>query len=133
MTKIRKYNIQGHTENTFHLRKFWKSFPLRLLHYLCTNLVLSADLLASFNDTHWEKLCFTQFSTWMAGWLLLTFLICLHNQLSSIMHSVHVLRVQMFEKCVHQIDSKNEWWLLPASFTVKFGLVFVVTLKNAFC
>ena len=28
--------------------------------------------------------CFTQFSTGMAGWLLLIFLICLHNQLSSI-------------------------------------------------
>ena len=31
--------------------------------------------------------CFTQFSTGMAGWLLLIFLICLHNQLSSI-HSI---------------------------------------------
>ena len=28
--------------------------------------------------------CFTQFSTGMAGWLLLIFFICLHNQLSSI-------------------------------------------------
>ena len=28
--------------------------------------------------------CFTQFSTGMAGWLLLTFFICLHNQLRSI-------------------------------------------------
>ena len=31
--------------------------------------------------------CFTQFITEMAGWLLLIFLICLHNQLSSI-HSI---------------------------------------------
>ena len=31
--------------------------------------------------------CFTQFSTGMAGWLLLVFLICLHNQLSSV-HSI---------------------------------------------
>ena len=30
------------------------------------------------------KNCFTQFSTRMAAWLLLTFFICLHNQLSSI-------------------------------------------------
>ena len=31
--------------------------------------------------------CLTQFSTWIAGSLLLIFLICLHNQLSS-MHSI---------------------------------------------
>ena len=31
--------------------------------------------------------CFTLFSTETAGWLLLIFLICLHNQLSSI-HSI---------------------------------------------
>ena len=36
-----------------------------------------------FNDTNKEKLCFMQFSTRMAGWLLLAFLIFLHNQLSS--------------------------------------------------
>ena len=38
----------------------------------------------------------------------------------------------MFEKCVHQIDSKNEWLLLSASFTAKFGLAFVLTLENTF-
>ena len=32
----------------------------------------------------------------------------------------------------HQIDSKNEWLLLPESFTAKFGLVFVLALENAF-
>ena len=35
----------------------------------------------------------------MAGWRLLTFFICLHKQLSSFIHSIHVLRVRMFEKC----------------------------------
>ena len=39
------------------------------------------------NDTHKEKLCFTQLGTRMAAWLLLTFLICLHNQLR-FMHSI---------------------------------------------
>ena len=33
---------------------------------------------------------------------------------------------------IHQIDSKNEWLLLSASFTAKFVLVFVLTLENAF-
>ena len=38
----------------------------------------------------------------------------------------------MFENVIHQIDSKNEWLLLSASFTAKFELVFVLTLENAF-
>ena len=33
---------------------------------------------------------------------------------------------------IHQIDSKTEWFLLSASFTAKFELVFVLTLENAF-
>ena len=33
---------------------------------------------------------------------------------------------------IHQIDSKNEWLRLPASFTAKFGLVFIVKLENPF-
>ena len=34
---------------------------------------------------------------------------------------------------IHQIDCKNEWLLLSASFTAKFGLVFVLTLEKTFC
>ena len=33
---------------------------------------------------------------------------------------------------IHQIDSKNQWLLIPASFTTKFGLVFVSTLESTF-
>ena len=33
---------------------------------------------------------------------------------------------------IHQIDSKNEWYALSASFTAKFGFVFVLTPENAF-
>ena len=33
---------------------------------------------------------------------------------------------------IHQIDIKNEWLLLPASFKAKFVLVFVLTLESAF-
>ena len=32
---------------------------------------------------------------------------------------------------INQIDIKNEWLLLSTSFTVKFGLVFVLTMENA--
>ena len=38
----------------------------------------------------------------------------------------------MFDKCDYEIDSKNEWLLLSGSFTANFGLVFVLTLENAF-
>ena len=45
----------------------------------------SSDLTVKLiDDTHMEKLCFTQFSTRMAAWLLLTFFICLHNHLNYI-------------------------------------------------
>ena len=33
---------------------------------------------------------------------------------------------------IKYIDSKNEWLLVSASFMAKFGLAFVLTLKNAF-
>ena len=68
----------------------------------------------------------------MAGWLLLTLLMCLHNQISSFIHSIHSIITYKEYRClknvIHQIDSKNEWLLLPP----KFGLVFVLTLENAF-
>ena len=38
----------------------------------------------------------------------------------------------MFENVIHQIDGKNGWLLLSASFATKFGLAFVLTLENAF-
>ena len=63
--------------------------------------------------THRENLCSTQFSTKTAGWLS------------------RIKRVHMLEKCVSS-NSKNKWLLLPGSFTAKCGLVFVLTLENAF-
>ena len=61
-------------------------------------------------------------------WQLLTFFKCLHNQLSSF----NSIIIQMSEKRVHQIDSKNEWLLLSVTFTAKLELVFVLTFENAF-
>ena len=61
----------------------------------------------------------------MAAWLLLTLFISVHNQLSSTHSTITYQKVQMFEKEIHQIDSQNDWLLLSAGFTVKFGLVFV--------
>ena len=42
------------------------------------------------------------------AWLLPTFFLCLHNQLSSVHSFVTFQRVQMFEKGDPQVDSKNE-------------------------
>ena len=56
-----------------------------------------------FNDTHGEALCFTQFNTRMATWLLLTFFICSYAQLSSIYYECRYLK-----NMIHQINSKNE-------------------------
>ena len=44
----------------------------------------------------------------------------------------HVLRLQISKNVIHQIDSKNEWFLLSTSFAAKFGLVFVNTGKHFF-
>ena len=62
------------------------------------------------------------------GWLLLTFFICLRNQLSSF----NSIIVQTSEKQIHQVGSKNEWLLLSVTFTAKLELVFVLTFENAF-
>ena len=77
------------------------------------------------------KNCSTQFSTRMSVWLLLTFFICLRNQLLYIPLS-RIKEYRYLKEVIHQIDSKNEWLLLKKGFTAKFGLVFVLTLKNAF-
>ena len=61
-----------------------------------------------------------------------TFFICLHNQLSSILSLSNIKWDRCLKKVIHQIDSKNEWLLLSASFKSKFELAFVLTLENAF-
>ena len=73
------------------------------------------------------------FSLRMAAWLLLTFFIRLHNQLSSV-HSIvtGIKEDKCLKNLIHQIDSKHEWFLLSVSFTAMFGLVLVLTLENAF-
>ena len=79
----------------------------------------------------WKNLCFTEFSTKfieIQGWLLLTFFICLHNQLSSLIP----LSYRCLKNVIHQVDSKNEWLLLSVTFTAKLELVFVLTSENAF-
>ena len=44
-------------------------------------------------------MCFTQFSTRMATWLLLTFFKCLHNQLSSIHSIIRIKSTDVSNNC----------------------------------
>ena len=62
----------------------------------------------------------------MAAWLLLT-----SFRPRYILASL-VKEYGCLKNVNHQIGSKNEWLLLSASFPERFGLVFVVTLENAF-
>ena len=65
-------------------------------------------------------------------WLLLTFFICSHNELSSIRYpSSHIKQCRCLKKVVYRIDSKYERFLLSASFTAKFEVIFVLTQDNA--
>ena len=61
------------------------------------------------------------------GWLLLTFCIYFHNQLSSF----NSIIVQMSEK-ESQVGSENGWLLLSVTFTAKLELDFVLTFENPF-
>ena len=73
------------SKNTFFYRTpLVAAFVLKMMREaLCYTL----KVLLVLNDTQ-RKLCFIKFSTKEAGWLLLTFFICLHNQLSYIIRSI---------------------------------------------
>ena len=43
-----------------------------------------------------------------------------------------IKKYRCLKNVIDQIDSKNEWLLLSASFTEKFRSVFIFTLENAF-
>ena len=68
------------------------------------------------------------------GWLAASDLFDMFRQLIKFYYTFHFTyqEYRCLKNVIHQIDSKNEWLLLPASFTVKLGLVFVLTLQNAF-
>ena len=80
-----------------------------------------------FNDTHLEELDSVQIFIEIQGRLLLTFFICLHNQVLLILLSYRCLK-----NVIHQVDSKNEWLLLSVTFTAKLELIFVLTFENTF-
>ena len=95
----------------------WQLSSTQFFHFVSVSTSVNCFRALS-NDTHMKELDSLQKFIEAQGWLLLTFFICLHNQLSSF-NSIIV----MSEKRVHQVDSKNEWLLLSVTFTAKFGLV----------
>ena len=67
---------------------------------------------------------------YMNGWLATSDLFDMFTQ--SIKFYTFHYQYGCLENVIHQIDSKNGWLLLSASFTGKFGLFFVLTLENTF-
>ena len=66
--------------HSYHINRSWSRHGHKYSKYKKFLIML---MLICINDTHKEKLCFTLFSRRMAARLLLTFFVCLHNQLSS--------------------------------------------------
>ena len=104
-------------ENVIHKRN---------LIFHCDITFALVNVLKLLNDTHRKKLCFTQFSTGMAASDVF------HVFTQSIKFYTFRHQCRCLKNVIHQIDRKNEWLLLSTSFTTKFGLVFVLTLKDAF-
>ena len=83
----------------------------------------------ALNDTHRERLMFHSIQ-YRNGWLAASNLFDMFTQ--SIKFYTFHYQYRCLKNVIHQIDSKNGWLLLSASFTAKFGLVFVLLLEDAF-
>ena len=89
----------------------------------------------SINDTHRGKtVLLSSVLEWLLGCFLPFLVYCTINQVLYIpLYSIITYYEYRFLKnVIRQIDSKNEWFLLSASFTAKYRLVFVLTLESAF-
>ena len=78
------------------------------------------------NDTHRERLEFHSRNGWLAAsdrFYMFT---------PAIKFYTFHYQYRFLKIVIHQIGSQNRWLLLSASFTAKFGLVFVSTLETAF-
>ena len=84
----------------------------------------------SFNDTHWKKRLVFDSIQYRKDWLAASDLFGVFTQLIKF-YRFHYQYICL-KNVIHQIDNKNGWLLLSANFTAKIGLVFVLTLANAF-
>ena len=76
---------------------------------------------SAFSDTHRERLVFYSVQ-YRNGWLAAPDLFHMFRQ--SIKFYTFHYQYRCLKNVIHQIESKNGWLLLSASFTAKFGLVF---------
>ena len=84
------------------------------------------------NVTHMEKLFYSV--QYKNGWLAASELFDMFTRPTKFYYTLHYTyeEYRCLKNVIHQIDMKNEWLLLPARFMAKLGLVFVLTLENAF-
>ena len=126
---MQKYDISNKTEKILFSKKpasyIWphkygicSSIFCRLCMYLAKRCSESTrfTLLTILTRKDW---CFTQFSTGMAGWLLLIFFMFTQ----SIKFYTFHYQYRCLKNVIHQIDSKNGWLLLSAS--LRQNLVFL--------
>ena len=108
-----------------------KTYSEVSFYHSCRSQGLSSEFCEIFNDTHWENcVLFSSVQEWLVGCFWPFWCVYTINFYYTLYYTYKEYRC--LENVIHQIDSKNEWLLLPASFTAKFGLVFVLTLENAF-
>ena len=110
-----------------HFFLFWVSiieWPATL-YMACRDTpvqMFSREYRKIFNDLHWEN-CVLSNSveelTEIEAWLLLTFLLCLYNQLISAYLIVTYSRVEMSEKC-NSSNRQKRMVNISARFTAKF-------------
>ena len=81
------------------------------------------------NDTHRERLEFHSIQ-YRNGWLAASDLFYMFTP--AIKFYTFHYQYRCLKIVIHQIGSQNGWLLFSASFTAKFGLVFVSALENAF-
>ena len=116
-----------------HFEKFSeKHLQWSLFYQSYSSQGFSSEFCEIFNDTHLENLFYSV--QYKNGWLAASDLFGMFTQSIKFYYTLYYMykEYRCLENVIHQIDSKNEWLLLPASFTAKFGLVFVLTLENAF-
>ena len=109
------YSFRSHRQR-YSLKKdvvknFAKFLKTPFLHNVSEQLLLSF-----INDTHREKLVLYR----------IQYKNSLQNKVGCL------LSYRCLKNVIHQIDSKNEWFLFSVTFTAKFDLVFVLKFENAF-
>ena len=93
---------------------------------------LSSEFCNIFNNAHRENcLLFSSVQERLVGcfwpfWCVYTF-----TQSIKFYYILLYYRYKEY-RCLENVIHHIDWLLLPANFTAKFGLVFVLTLENAF-